>query len=132
MFCLPQSTAACEPPVARQREPGEAAPALARGDLGRELRARIVEGGLQLARGRAQPLSEPATATQSVLERAGRHGDLVAQLPALALAERAVVARARQGSSAVQTFVPCGPRYSFGDAPVSPATGFIVEATIAA
>jgi hypothetical protein len=32
----------------------------------------------------------------------------------------------------MHTFVPCGPRYSFGEPPVSPATGSMVEAISAA
>ena len=95
-FCLPQST-----PLASCGSPGSdslvrAAQPLAPGDLRRELRrpgrrARAASS----VRAAARPLSEPATATHSVSRRPRGHGHLVAQLAALALAERAVVALAR-------------------------------------
>ena len=82
--------------VAGQREPGEAAPALALGDLGRELRRRDRRGrpASSLPGGRG-PLVGARRRDPERPRGAGGHGDLVAQLPALALAERAVVARAR-------------------------------------
>ena len=95
MFCLPQSTAAAETLVGGQLELGEAAPALALGDLRRELAVGIVEGAFEFGPGGRGTLIGAGRRDPERPRGTGGHGDLVAQLPALALAERAVVAQVR-------------------------------------
>ena len=84
-----------QPPVARQREPRARAGALARLDLGRERAGRVAQRGAQLGARVARALVGAGDGDPQRLAVAAVDPHAVAQLPAGALAERPVVARAR-------------------------------------
>jgi hypothetical protein len=89
---------------------------VARGDLGREGARGILEGGSDLAARLAQALVGAGHGHPQGLARAGRHGHLVAQLAAGALAERPVVADARQRRRVIGGAHGAGPRAAVGAA----------------